>query len=146
VSPVLRLRLPLTRPAARRLRAASSAHLAAHGIPPEIAGEVLLAADEAFVNAFMHSGDVAGAVEVRVEVGDEHILVEIRDRGCGFDVGAFDAGSVPDPLVSHGRGLFLIHHLMDQVEVRSHESEPGTLVRMVKRLSHRPLRIVESPG
>jgi len=146
VSPVLRLRLPLTRPSARRLRAASSAHLAANGVPPEVAGEVLLAADEAFINAFMHSGDVAGAVEVRVEVRDEHILVEIRDRGCGFDTAAVDVGSTPDPLMSHGRGLFLIHHLMDQVEVRSRETEPGTLVRMVKGFSQRPLRVVESPG
>ncbi len=146
MSPILRLRLPLTRPAARRLRAASSAHLAAHGVPSAVADEVLLAADEAFINAFMHSGDVAGAVEVRVEVRDEHILVEIRDQGCGFDAAAVDVASVPDPLLPHGRGLFLIYHLMDQVEVRSHESEPGTLVRMVKGFSQRPLRVLESPG
>ena len=68
----------------------------------------------------MHSGDV-GETELRAEVGRSRVVVEIRDRGCGFDARRFDAGAVPDPLVSHGRGLFLIHRLMDEVEVRSSE-------------------------
>ena len=140
MSPVLRLRLPLTRSSARRLRAAFAAHLAANGVPPEVAGEVLLAADEAYINAFMHSGDGAGEVEVGAEVCDGHILVEIRDQGCGFDAAALDVGSIPDPRASHGRGLFLMYHLMDQVEVRSREAEQGTLVRMVKAFTRRPLQ------
>ena len=140
MSPVLHLRLPLSRSSARRLRAAFSAHLAANGVPPEVAGEVLLAADEAFVNAFMHSGDVAGEVEVGAEVRDGHVLVEIRDRGCGFDTAAVDVGSMPDVCVPHGRGLFLMYHLMDQVEVRSRETGEGTLVRMVKAFTRRPLQ------
>jgi anti-sigma regulatory factor (Ser/Thr protein kinase) len=137
VSEVLRLRLPLTRVAAKRMRSSIAGLLAEHGVPPKPAREVLLAADEAFINAFMHSGDVAGLVEVSAEVGAGRVVVEIRDRGCGFDPRAIDVRAVPDPLATHGRGLFLIHHLMDAVEVRSRKRGAGTLVRMEKGFTRR---------
>jgi anti-sigma regulatory factor (Ser/Thr protein kinase) len=132
VSDALRLRLPLTRGAAKRMRSSIAGLLSAHGVPPKAAREVLLAADEAFINAFMHSGDAAGRVDVRAEVRAGRVVVEIRDRGCGFDPRSIDVEAVPDPLATHGRGLFLIHHLMDDVEVCSRKRGAGTLVRMVK--------------
>ena len=39
--------------------------------------------------------------------------------------------ALPDPLCTRGRGLFLIYHLMDDVEVCS--GGGGTVVRMWKR-------------
>lgn len=137
MSDVLRLRLPLTRAAAKRMRSSIAGLLSEHGVPAKAAREVLLAADEAFINAFMHSGDVAGLVDVRVEVVAGHVVVEVRDRGCGFDPGSVDVEAVPDPLATHGRGLFLIHHLMDDVEVRSRTRGAGTRVRMVKGFTRR---------
>jgi anti-sigma regulatory factor (Ser/Thr protein kinase) len=146
VSSVLRLRLPLRRSSARRLRLSVTALLDAGGVPAKAAGEVLLAADEAFTNAFMHSGDVTGEVRVRAEIRESHVLVEIRDGGCGFDTRAVDMTATPDPLLAHGRGLFLIHHLMDEVEVSSRNSGSGTVVRMVKRFQRRPARAVAAHG
>ena len=137
MSDVLRLRLPLTRVAAKRMRSSIAGLLSEGGVPPRAAREVLLAADEAFINAFMHSGDATGLVEVRAEVGADRVIVEIRDRGCGFDPRSVDVKALPDPLATHGRGLFLIHHLMDDVEVRSRQRSAGTLVRMVKGFSRR---------
>ena len=131
------VRLPLSRASANRLRTALSGHLVANGVPRKAAREVLLAADEAFNNAFMHSGDV-GETELRAEVGHSQVVVEIRDRGCGFDARRFDARAIPDPLVSHGRGLFLIHRLMDEVEVRSPGAGAGTYVRMAKTFAGPP--------
>ena len=140
--PELTLQLPLVRTSARRLRVALAEHLAARKVPRSATRDVLLAADEAFVNAFMHGGDVEGTVTVRADVQSNRVLVTICDDGCGFDIDALDVRSRPDPQSAHGRGLFLIHHLMDEVEVRSHAavrgvagrgaSGPGTLVRMVK--------------
>jgi len=143
---VLRLDLPPRRASARQLRAALAGHLAAHGVPRAVSDQVLLAADEAFVNAFMHGGDIGGAVEVRAQVLHDQVLVEIRDRGCGFDAGTVDVATMPDPLATHGRGLFLIHQLMDKVEVRSPAAGHGTLVRMGRRFSRRASRIVGSTG
>jgi len=146
MSSVLRLRLPLRRSSARRLRTSFSAMLDANGVPAKAAGEVLLAADEAFTNAFMHSGDVAGEVRVHAEVRDSHVVVEVRDAGCGFDPRAHDVTATPDPRLAHGRGLFLIHHLMDEVEVSSRQAGDGTVVRMVKRFPRRPPRAAASRG
>jgi len=143
---VLRLSLPPRRASARELRATLAGYLAPNSVPRAIHDQVLLAADEAFVNAFLHGGDVAGAVEVRAQVLDSEVLVEIHDRGCGFDVGTVDVDTLPDPLVTHGRGLFLIYHLMDRVEVRPPATGRGTLVRMAKRVPRRASRIVESIG
>jgi anti-sigma regulatory factor (Ser/Thr protein kinase) len=130
--PELTLRLPLARQSARVLRAALAEHLAGRGVPLSVARDVLLAADEAFINAFMHSGDVAGAVEVRAAVQRDRVLVTINDRGCGFETAAVDVRSVPDLMNAHGRGLFLIHHLMDEVEVHSRATGPGPRVSMMK--------------
>jgi anti-sigma regulatory factor (Ser/Thr protein kinase) len=137
----LRVRLPLRRSSANRLRTALSGHLAANGVPKNAAREIMLAADEAFNNALMHSGDV-GETELRAEVGGSRVTIEIRDRGCGFDARAFDASAIPDPHVSHGRGLFLIHRLMDEVEVGAPSAGTGTCVRMAKAFA-RPAR---APG
>jgi len=94
--------------------------------------DIVLACDEALINAFMHSGDVEGHIEVCADVHDHRILLTVRDRGCGFDLGTRDVVDIPDPLLTHGRGLFLVHALMDEVDIRS--GAGGTLVRMVKRL------------
>ena len=134
---ILCVRLPLRRSSANRLRVALSGHLAANGVPQKVAREVLLAADEAFNNAFMHSGDV-GETELRAEIGGSQVVVEIRDRGCGFDARKFDAKAIPDPLLSHGRGLFLIHRLMDEVEMRSPDAGAGTYLRMAKTFARPP--------
>ena len=141
---ILRLSLAPRRVSARELRATLAGYLASNGVPRAICDQVLLAADEAFVNAFLHSGDVGGAVEMRAQVLDGEVLVEVRDRGCGFEAGTVDVDTMPDPLVSHGRGLFLIHHLMDRVEVRSPATGRGTLVRMAKRFSRLASPTVES--
>ena len=138
---ILRARLPLRRSSAHRLRTVLSGHLAANGVPKNAAREILLAADEAFNNALMHSGDV-GKAELRAEVGGSRVTIEIRDRGCGFDARGFDARAIPDPHVSHGRGLFLIHRLMDEVEVGACSAGTGTCVRMAKTF----VRLPRAPG
>ena len=81
--------------------------------------KVDLALQEALANGIRHGckGDPTKHVECSVscdETGDLEIVV--RDEGTGFDVTA-----VPDPLAGanllkpSGRGVFLIHQLMDEV-------------------------------
>ena len=52
--------------------------------------------------------------------------------GCGFDPAVLDLEAPPDPLSERGRGLFLIHHLMDDVEIVS--DSHGTTIRMTLHL------------
>jgi serine/threonine-protein kinase RsbW len=66
-------------------------------------------------------------VHCRIECTDSAIAITVRDPGPGFDV-----SSLPDPTskdnieVEHGRGIFLLRSLMDEV----HFEEGGRLLQM----------------
>ena len=94
--------------------------------------EIEMALREALANAILHGckADPAKKVEISV-TGDREqgITIVVRDPGNGFD-----PASVPSPaddsnlLSDHGRGIFLITKLMDEV---THERN-GTVIRMRK--------------
>ena len=130
---VLHLQLPLRRDAAGTVRLRLRSLLAAHQLPMGTAEAIVLATEEACINAIMHSGDTDGGMRVSAEVRGPDVVVEVSDGGCGFDVPFFDSRSVPDPLLAHGRGLFLIHCLMDEVRVESDAVRGCTRIRMLKR-------------
>lgn len=78
-----------------------------------------LALEEAVVNAIRHGhrGDTTKRVEVRFQISEQQLLVEIHDQGPGFD-----PDSLPDPLAPEnlerpgGRGVFLIRQYMTWVQ------------------------------
>jgi serine/threonine-protein kinase RsbW len=81
--------------------------------------EIELALQEALANAVVHGcgKDPAKRAQVSVACDEKRgILVVVRDPGSGFDV-----DQIPSPVVgerlfaSHGRGIFLINLLMDEV-------------------------------
>jgi serine/threonine-protein kinase RsbW len=81
--------------------------------------EIETALREALANAMIHGchGDPAKKVQCTVACDEERSLViVVRDPGMGFD-----PHSVPDPThiqnlyASHGRGIYLINELMDDV-------------------------------
>jgi|SRR5579885_341011 len=76
------------------------------------ADTVILAVHEAMVNAQRHAGGVTGAT---VALEGPAVLVEVRDRGRGFDVP--QSPDMPDPAAERGRGLFLIRRLADRADV-----------------------------
>ena len=78
-----------------------------------------LALEEAVVNAIRHGhrSDPRKHVDVRFQINQEQLLVEIHDQGPGFD-----PESLPDPLAPEnlerpgGRGVFLIRRYMTWVQ------------------------------
>jgi serine/threonine-protein kinase RsbW len=81
--------------------------------------EVELAINEAIANAVVHGcrNDPRKQVRICVACEDEHgMLVVVRDPGTGFD-----PSTIPSPVMcervfeSHGRGIYLINSLMDEV-------------------------------
>ena len=81
--------------------------------------DVQLALQEALANAVVHGCKNDPGKKVRVLVGcDESrgMMIIIKDPGSGFD-----PETIPSPVVgqnvfsSHGRGIFLISQLMDEV-------------------------------
>jgi serine/threonine-protein kinase RsbW len=102
------------------------------GLIPPGNTEVMLALDEAIVNAIKHGnkGDARKSVHMIAEFNAEGVRFSITDEGAGFD-----REQVPDPtdpchlLETSGRGLLLIRHIMDEV----HHNEAGNRVEMFKR-------------
>lgn len=99
--------------------------------------EVLIALDEAIVNAVKHGNkcDSRKAVHIVAEFSVEGVRFTIADEGTGFEL-----EKVPDPtqpcrlLEPSGRGLLLIHHIMDEVCF----NESGNRVEMFKRATNKP--------
>src|SRR3954452_25358761 len=92
--------------------------------------EISLAVTEAVSNAIRH-GSPAGEpdqVDLDVEQKGPRLVVTGRDHGPPFHP---PTPPLPDPatVAEHGRGLFLMHVLMDQVQF---EANGGTVVRMTK--------------
>src|SRR5712671_8022233 len=79
-----------------------------------------LSLQEALANAVIHGAkeDPTKTVECLVSSDDERgILVVVRDPGNGFTPDSIPSCTVGENVFSnHGRGIFLINQLMDQVE------------------------------
>jgi serine/threonine-protein kinase RsbW len=92
-----------------------------------------LSLQEALANAVVHGAkeDPSKVVECLVACDEERgILIIVRDPGEGFDPAAIPTCTVGENLYSnHGRGIFLINQLMDEVQFRKN----GTEIHMVKR-------------
>ena len=96
--------------------------------------EIETALRESLANAIKHGckSDSSRKVECCVACDELHgMLIVVRDPGPGFD-----PASLPSPIhgqnifAEHGRGVYLINQLMDEVEVK-HE-RGGTEIHMRK--------------
>jgi serine/threonine-protein kinase RsbW len=90
---------------------------------------------EALVNAIVHGNRQNSNKLVRVKCrcsSDGDVSIRVEDEGCGFD-----SQNVPDPtsannlLRPHGRGIYLMRALMDEVDFE----QGGSVVHMRKRAS-----------
>jgi serine/threonine-protein kinase RsbW len=90
------------------------------------AQELALALTEALANAVKHGckDDPAQSVQLRVTANGAAMQVMVRDPGPGFD-----PSSVANPLetaglsADHGRGLFMIRQLVDEVRFERNGAE-----------------------
>jgi serine/threonine-protein kinase RsbW len=97
------------------------------------ADSIELALTEALANAVVHGckSDPSQVIECDVACDEARgMLIVVRDPGPGFD-----PGKIPSPVLgeniysSHGRGIYLINQLMDEVEFLKN----GTEIHMIKR-------------
>jgi anti-sigma regulatory factor (Ser/Thr protein kinase) len=130
-APDLTILLPLEKRETSAVRRSLQDLLSRHAVPRAIADDVVLSAQEACNNVIVHSHDGGGGIQISAWCRDHRVCVEVRDHGQGFDAARIDHVRTPAPYRTHGRGLFLIYNLMDDVEVRS--GSGGTVVRMWKR-------------
>ncbi|MCL2073828.1 MAG: ATP-binding protein [Marinilabiliaceae bacterium] len=101
-----------------------------HNLNSDIYGKLLLAVVEGVNNAIVHGNKMVTDKDIKVDycIGDENIQFCITDSGNGFDF-----KNIPDPTKpeniekTHGRGIFLMKHLADELEF----TEPGNKVKLV---------------
>lgn len=120
-----RLSVPITR---HLIRAAMDEV----GVETEDADAVDLAVTEACANVIDHSGP-GDAYDVAVTISPTAAHIRVVDVGRGFDHAALSLTGMATGDAEHGRGLALMHALVDQVRFES-EPERGTVVHLVKRL------------
>lgn len=93
--------------------------------------DLLLVASELCANAVRAASGRPGALALRAIPIDDAVAIEVEDDGGGLDWPAVAADELPDPESEQGRGLFLVHALTDEVQVR--RDAGATTVRAVKR-------------
>ncbi len=99
----------------------------------ELAYHINLVLTEAMANAIKHANnnDPDKEVHISINVTDNKLYIRVYDQGQGFDISQKNQLQ-PDPLEGHGRGIFLIHALMDSVTYTSCEN--GNVLEMVRSL------------
>jgi anti-sigma regulatory factor (Ser/Thr protein kinase) len=125
------------------LRETLTTYLTANGIDDAAMRLIVLCADEALINAVAHAA--GSPVGVFADLLDDHFTLEVSDGGPGFDPSQIDTDAEPDLMGEHGRGLFLIRTLMDDLEILS--DERGTTLHMERDLPGvRPAAATLTPG
>lgn len=95
--------------------------------------DIELALTEALANAVVHGAknDPSKIIECDVACDAQHgMLIVVRDPGSGFDPATIADPSQGENIYSdHGRGIYLINQLMDEVQFHKN----GTEIHMLKR-------------
>ena len=102
------------------------------GCVPQGESNVEIALREALANAIIHGNheNPRKHVHVRCRCQREDVSITVKDEGRGFDI-----TKMPDPTAPentgfvHGRGIYLMKALMDEVDFE----EGGVVVHMRKR-------------
>ena len=98
----------------------------------KLAYELNLVLTEAMANAIQHANEGDPAKEVHIEIGilERNLTIRVYDHGQGFNILQF--AEPGHPLDEHGRGIYLIHSIMDKVIYRP--TADGHVLEMSKRL------------
>lgn len=95
-------------------------------INSEIYGNMLVSMVEAVNNAIIHGNklDENKSVKVEYEVENGVFTFSIKDEGNGFDFKKLPDPTAPENIEKpHGRGIFLISHLVDELSFEDNGSK-----------------------
>jgi serine/threonine-protein kinase RsbW len=100
----------------------------------DVYGKLLLAVVEAVNNAIVHGNKLECDKDVvlQYEISDKNIQFVITDNGSGFNYENLPDPTKPENIEkTHGRGIFLMKHLADEVEF----NDKGNEVRVTFNLT-----------
>ena len=95
--------------------------------------DIRLCVEEALVNAIKYGNRQRKElpVDVEAEYDDDQIRIRVQDQGSGFQPGVLpDCTEGENKSRGHGRGVYLMHQLMDEVRY----NKTGNSLLMVKSL------------
>ena len=102
------------------------------GCVPQGESDVEIALREALANAIIHGNheNPRKHVHVRCRCQREDVSITVKDEGRGFDITKMPDPTAPENTGSvHGRGIYLMKALMDEVDFE----ESGVVVHIRKR-------------
>jgi anti-sigma regulatory factor (Ser/Thr protein kinase) len=136
--PTAHLLLPCRSESVPTVRALLSRDLKRWGVPEDVADGILLATGEAVTNAVVHGswGKHDSAMVVRWSLVGRMFTFSVLDRGPGFDGSGAAMSRRVHPSQNRGRGLYIMHVLMDRVVVDSGLS--GTRILLEKQIDTSP--------
>lgn len=102
------------------------------GDKEKLAYDLNLVLTEAMANTIRHAnvGDPSKEVHIEITIVDKQLIMRIYDHGQGFDISQFAAPR--HPLEEHGRGIYIIYNIMDEVDYRPYDD--GHVLEMKKTL------------
>jgi anti-sigma regulatory factor (Ser/Thr protein kinase) len=136
--PTAHLLLPCRSDSVPTLRALLHRDLERWEVAAQVADAILLATGEAVTNAVVHGswGQQDSVMVVRWSVADGVFTFSVQDRGPGFDSSGTAMSRRAHPSQNRGRGLYIMHVLMDRVVVDSGLN--GTRILLQKALDEPP--------
>ncbi len=98
----------------------------------KLAYDLNLVLTEAMANAIKHAneGDPDKEVHIEISIIEQRLIIRVFDFGHGFDVKEYIEPR--HPLDEHGRGIYLIHTIMDEISYQPIDG--GHVLEMVKNL------------
>ena len=95
--------------------------------------DIRLCLEEALINAIKYGNQLEKELDVllTVEVDKKEVRIAVEDQGEGFDPAALKDCTKEGLLRNRGRGVYLIHQLMERVEYNA----KGNRILMVKKRS-----------
>ena len=94
--------------------------------------DVRLCLEEALINAMKYGNALQKTLPVELDVEGEagQVRITVKDQGPGFDVSKIEDCTEEKNLYrGRGRGVYLIHQLMDEVKY----NDKGNILVMVKK-------------
>jgi serine/threonine-protein kinase RsbW len=118
-----------------RLALTGIARLRTEPLPQDVLGDLKLALTEACTNSVRHAyADGEGSVEILYELHGDRLVVEVSDRGEGFEPPAEPGNALEQEELSEGGlGIAIIEALADEFEIGAGPNG-GSRLRFVKRL------------
>ena len=136
--PTAYLLLPCRSDSVPMVRALLQRDLERWEVPEAEADAILLAAGEAVTNAVVHGswGQQDSVMVIRWSMTGGRFSFSVQDKGPGFESARASMSRRAHPSQNRGRGLYIMHALMDRVVVDSGLN--GTRILLEKALDAPP--------